>query len=66
MAIGTITPQNKRHRNKAQKRQKMREKSPTGTYQRKNAEDFINHKRTLRNDFLAPRVVGMGAKDKQS
>ena len=30
-----VTPQSKRHRNKAQKRQKMREKSPTGTYQKK-------------------------------
>ena len=31
-----------------------------------NAEDFMNHKRSLRNDFVAPRVVGMGAKDTQS
>ena len=30
-----VTPQNKRHRNKAQKHQKMRKKSPTGTYQTK-------------------------------
>ena len=33
---------------------------------KKNAKDFTNHKRTLRNDFVAPREVGMGTKDKQS
>ena len=27
-----------------------------------NAEDFMNHRRTLRNDFVAPRVVEMSAK----
>ena len=32
----------------------------------KNAEDFMNHKRTLRNDFVTPWEVGMGTKDRQS